>query len=123
MNSIADNRTPGKASANKKGVLTCRKSGTIAIELQVKVKEGKKSKWVQAPSVKQSDVILNVNKSKKIKLKNVSKKKEVTFTSDNESVVTVNEKGMMKVLASGSAKISIEIEDDPNEYFVNVTVK
>ena len=65
MNSVADNRTPGKASANKKGLLTCKKSGTIAVELQVRVKDGKKSKWVQAPG---SDILfISIEKPVKVK--------------------------------------------------------
>lgn len=82
-----------------------------------------KAKTEAAVKLTPASVTLSEKQTKAISLKKDSKKitKDVTFTSSNKKVATVNKKGTIKAIKAGTAKITAKYEG--KKYICKVTVK
>ena len=132
MNSVQNSATQGKATVNGKGILNCKKSGLVALQLQFREKDGKKSKWIDAPgsdilfiAIEKPISVKNANKTFKYigermsinslleyemaeKVGNIPNFAECTITSSKPSSVSVNAlNGEILAVANGKSKISL----------------
>ena len=132
MNSVSNSAAQGKAAVTGKGILNCKKSGLVAVKLQFKEKDGKKSKWIDAPgsdilfiAIEKPVAVKNANKTLKYvgetikissilgyemsdKVGNMPNFAECTITSSKPSSVSVNAlAGEILAVANGKSKIQI----------------
>ena len=131
-NSVSSNKMiPGKAVAKKSGIVTTQKSGTVAVILQCKEKEGKKWVWknlsenyvfiaIEKPIVLKahSRIISGVGQTLELnnilmyensdKVGNLPNFAEYDVESNNKSVVTVDPKtGIITAVGKGKAKLTV----------------
>lgn len=115
---IFSSDNPGVASVSEKGVVKAKKKGSTTITMthiydsklkaviRLKVKEKPKKMKIQLKSSKATVV---VGKAVTIGVKKVTglSGKEVTFSSGNKKIATVNNRGIVVGKASGTAKITV----------------
>lgn len=122
------------ATIDEYGTLTGLKKGTVNVKataadgsgksatLQLTVQQGPES-----VSVKETNAVINVGEQKRFTATVMpanANNKNVTWSSSDESVCTVNKNGMAKAVAIGECMLYCACDADPNVYTtVNVTIQ
>ncbi|MBE5941517.1 MAG: hypothetical protein E7264_03135 [Lachnospiraceae bacterium] len=105
-------------SVNKKGQITAKKKGTATITAKYKNKKYKCTISVENPKLSVTDLTLNKNETKQVRLTETTL--QVSYASSNTNVAKVDQYGFVTGVAKGTAIITATVNKKKYRCKVNV---
>ena len=108
-----------RVSAN--GIVTGIKKGSATITANIDGRTLTYKIYISNPKLKSDYACLSPSQTATIKLKGLSSKSKIKYTSSNKSNVSVTKKGVVKAKRKGKATISVNVDGVTYAYNVEVT--